>query len=147
MNDRPKIGIGVLVIKNHTILLGKRKNSHGQGAWATPGGHLEYGETLEECSKRELQEETNLRAESIKKLWFTNDMHIQENKHYITIFMLVDKFSGELINREPEKCEYWQWFDFANLPKPLFLSLENLIYAEKGLEKCSEMAGAAQLMR
>ena len=100
MNNRPKVGVGVLIIKDFKILLGKRKNAHGQGAWATPGGHLEFGETLEECAKRELFEETSLIAESIKKLWFTNDIHLQEGKHYITIFMIVDKFSGKLKNLE-----------------------------------------------
>lgn len=135
MNNRPKVGVGVMVINDGKILLGKRKNSHGEGAWAPPGGHLEFGEALEECAKRELIEETNLVAESIKKLWFTNDIYIQEDKHYITIFMVVDKFSGELINLEPEKCEYWQWFDLTNLPSPLFLSFNNLMNKENGLER------------
>ena len=135
MNNRPKVGVGVLIIKDSKMLLGKRKSAHGQGAWATPGGHLEFGETLEECAKRELLEETGLIAESIKKLWFTNDIYLQEGKHYITIFMIVDKFSGELKNLEPDKCEGWQWFDLNNLPSPLFLSLENLINKEKVLEK------------
>jgi 8-oxo-dGTP diphosphatase len=135
MDNRPKVGVAILIIQDFKILLGKRKNSHGQGTWATPGGHLEFGETLEECTKRELLEETSLQAGSIKKFWFTNDIHVQEDKHYITIFMLVDKFSGELKNLEPDKCEHWQWFDLNNVPSPLFLSLENLIHKEKALEK------------
>ena len=135
MNNRPKVGVAVMIINDSKILLGKRKNAHGQGAWAPPGGHLEFGETLEECAQRELLEETGLIAESIKKLWFTNDIHLQENKHYITIFMVVDKFSGEVKNLEPEKCEGWQWFDLNNLPSPLFLSVDNLINKEKALEK------------
>lgn len=85
MINRPKVGVGVLIINDSKMLLGKRKNSHGQGTWAPPGGHLEFGETLEECAKRELLEETGLIAESVKKLWFTNDIHLQEDKHYITI--------------------------------------------------------------
>jgi len=135
MNNRPKVGVAVMIINDSKMLLGKRKNAHGQGAWAPPGGHLEFGETLEECAQRELLEETGLIAESIKKLWFTNDIHLQENKHYITIFMVVDKFSGEVKNLEPEKCEGWQWFDLNNLPSPLFLSVDNLINKEKALEK------------
>lgn len=43
MNKSPKVGIGVIVRKDNQILLGKRKNSHGDGCWAFPGGHLEYG--------------------------------------------------------------------------------------------------------
>ena len=143
MINRPKVGVAVLIINDFKILLGKRKNAHGQGTWATPGGHLEFGETLEECVKRELFEETDLIAESIKKLWFTNDIHLQEDKHYITIFMIVDKFSGELKNLEPDKCECWQWFDLNNLPSPLFLSLENFINKEKVLEKSTRFKQAS----
>ena len=120
MNNRPKVGVGFLIVNDFKILLGKRKNAHGQGAWATPGGHLEFGD-FEECAKR-VFEETGLIAESIKKLWFTNDIHLQDDKHYITIFMIVDKYSGKLNNLEPEKCEGWQWFDIHNLPSPLFFT-------------------------
>jgi hypothetical protein len=39
MHNRPLIGVAVIVINDGRILLGKRKNSHGDGTWAFPGGH------------------------------------------------------------------------------------------------------------
>jgi ADP-ribose pyrophosphatase YjhB (NUDIX family) len=39
---RPKVGVGVMVLKNGKVLIGKRKGAHGAGEWAWPGGHLEY---------------------------------------------------------------------------------------------------------
>lgn len=57
----PGLGVGVLVIENGRVLLGKRKGSHGAGTWSAPGGHLEYGESIENCAEREVLEETGLR--------------------------------------------------------------------------------------
>ena len=52
MTNRPSfpIGINVIVVRDKKILLGKRKNSYGEGTWALPGGHLEEGEGMEEAA-------------------------------------------------------------------------------------------------
>ena len=127
MAQRPKVGIGVIIKKNKKILLGKRLNAHGEGTWSFPGGHLEFGESWEECTKREVLEETNLQITNIKFHAVTNDIFKKENKHYITIFMESDYSSGELQNMEPYKCEKWDWFTWDNLPEKLFLPIRNLI--------------------
>jgi 8-oxo-dGTP diphosphatase len=45
------------------VLLIKRKNEPFKGAWALPGGFIEYGqETIEECAIREALEETGLQV-------------------------------------------------------------------------------------
>ena len=49
---RPRVGLGVFVKKEGKVLVGERKGSHGAGTWALPGGHLEGGESFEECCKR-----------------------------------------------------------------------------------------------
>ena len=52
--NRPLIGVAAIVIKDKKVLLGKRKNAHGAGTWAFPGGHLEFNESIEACAKREV---------------------------------------------------------------------------------------------
>lgn len=124
LNKHPRIGIGVIVIKRGTVLLGKRKNSHGEGNWAFPGGHLEFGESPEECAMRELAEETGLIATTIiAGPWVNN---VFEDKHYVTLFMFIPEFTGVEIVLEPHKCEGWQWFDWRHLPEPLFPPIQSL---------------------
>jgi len=128
-HSRPQVGIGVIIENEDEVLLGKRLNAHGEGNWSFPGGHLEFGESWEECARREVREETNLEITNVEFFSVTNDIFQPENKHYITIFMKCDYHSGKLINLEPRKCEKWQWFSRDNLPEQLFLPIKNLMKA------------------
>ena len=127
MEKIPKVGVGVIIRKDNKVLLGKRKGSHGKGTWAFPGGHLEFQEELDSCVRRETQEETSISVKNIKFATITNDIFKEENKHYITIFMVCDWESGEVKNMEEDKCEKWEWFEWSNLPRPLFLTINNLL--------------------
>ncbi|MFT5749975.1 MAG: 8-oxo-dGTP diphosphatase [Ancylomarina sp.] len=121
------VGIGVAVIKEGKVLLGKRKNAHGEGTWAFPGGHLEYQESWTDCAIRETLEETGLAIDNVRFGTVTNDIFYAEQKHYVTIIMLADYEYGDLRNREPDKCERWEWFTWENLPDALFVSIESLL--------------------
>lgn len=120
----PKVGLGVVIIKDGKILLGKRKNAHGEGAWCYPGGHLEFGESWEECARRETIEEAGIKIKNLRFGTVTNDL-FEEHKHYITICMVADWASGEVKIMEPDRCEKWGWFRWDKLPKPLFLPTIN----------------------
>lgn len=56
------------------------------GTWQFPGGHLEPGEELLDCGARETLEETGLKVEGKGVFTITNDVFLNEGKHYITIF-------------------------------------------------------------
>jgi 8-oxo-dGTP diphosphatase len=124
---RPLVGVGVFVRHDGKILLGKRRGSHGEGAWALPGGHLEYQEELAECVRREVLEETSLTVANIAFGTITNDIFKAEDRHYLTVYMVCDYAGGELRTMEPHKCAAWGWFCWDELPRPLFLPLENLL--------------------
>jgi len=72
-------------------------------------------------------EEVSIKIKNLKRGHFTNDIHKEEGKHYITIFIIAEYDTGEIKTLEPEKCEGWQWFSWDNLPKPLFLPIQNLL--------------------
>ena len=128
--QRPGVGVLVILKCDKKILLGKRKGSHGHGEWSFPGGHLEINETIEECGKRELLEETgiDLKIKSLNNNEYTNDIFLIEKKHYITLYQTY--YLNELLIPsllEPEKCFQWGWFDIDNLPEPLFLCVKNYL--------------------
>lgn len=127
VGNRPIVGLGVIIVKNNKVLLGKRKSSHGTGSWAFAGGHLEFGETFEQCAVRETAEETGLHITNVRFAGITNDIFVADHKQYITIFVLAEYVSGEPKVLEQEKCERWEWFAWNNLPQPLFLSIQNLL--------------------
>src|SRR5260370_21881156 len=124
---RPVVGIGVSVLRNRRMLLGKRGNVHGAGDWSTPGGHLDFGETPENCAIREVREETGLTIENVRPGGVTNDIFLSEQKHYITLFLIADCPAGTPEPLETDKCEGWVWHDWTVLPEPIFLPLRNVM--------------------
>jgi 8-oxo-dGTP diphosphatase len=125
---RPKVGVGVLVFKDGKVLLGKRKNSHGQGEYAPPGGHMEYMESFEQTAKREVMEETGIEIENVRFLRLRNQKEYTP-AHYINVGLAADWKSGEPKIMEPEKIEGWNWYNIDNLPMPLFAGVSTLIEA------------------
>jgi 8-oxo-dGTP diphosphatase len=127
--DYPKTGVTVLVMKDKKILLGKRLGSHGAGNFAFPGGKLEWGETFEQCARREVREETGIEIANIRFLRLLNFRFY--GKHFTDVGLLVDWESGEPTAMEPNKCEGWNWYGIEEIPKPLFDGCESCFEALK----------------
>ena len=124
-SGEPRVGVGVIIVRDGLVLLGKRAGSHGAGSWALPGGHLEFGETVADCAAREVLEETGLEVHDIAAAPYTSDVFAREGRHYITRFVTAQA-TGEPEILEPGKCLAWGWFRWADLPQPLFLPLLTL---------------------
>jgi 8-oxo-dGTP diphosphatase len=131
----PRVGVAVIVRRGNTVLLGKRRStSHGDGVWQFPGGHLEWGEDIADCARREALEETGLHVQVEGFGPYTNDRFdataTHEAKHYVTLFVLARSESGEPQRCEPDKCEAWAWFRWDALPAPLFLPIQHLLASD-----------------
>lgn len=123
-DQQVRVGVGAFVLSspaqnshNPTFLIGKRLGSHGAGTYALPGGHLEFGETPEDCAAREVLEETDLVVKNVRFLTATNDIMRKEGKHYITMFMVCERADerAEPSVMEVDKCEGWEWSSWEEL--------------------------------
>ena len=116
--ERPKVGVGVIFVREGKVFLAKRRGSHGENTWASAGGHLENGETLEECARREAMEELGVTVGELRFLCVSNI--IAYGKHYVDI-----EFVGDIDNQEPQLMEPEAfidsgWFNLDELPNPIF---------------------------
>ena len=106
----PKVGVGVLVVRDDQVLLCKRCGRHMNGLYAAPGGHLEYGESFVECASREVKEETGYDVQ------LKGVRDILSGKRKSTRVRAVDVvFNGEVVGGEMQdslegKC-YWVQLD------------------------------------
>lgn len=124
----PRVGVAVIIRRGDRVLLGRRRSStHGDGVWQFPGGHLEWGESVHACARREALEETGLAVTVVGDGPWTNDVFAEEQRHYVTLFVLASSEQGDPVVREPEKCEAWQWFSWEALPTPRFLPIDHLL--------------------
>jgi 8-oxo-dGTP diphosphatase len=126
MREKPQVGTAMIITREDKVLLMKRKSPHGRGTWSPPGGHLDFGETLEGCAARETKEEVGLDMVDIRFRCVTNDIFESEGKHYVTIWMEGTPVGEPRIVSEQE-AEEIGWFAWDALPEPLFLPLENLV--------------------
>ncbi len=122
INQKPQVGVGIIIFKNNKVLVGKRKASHGAGEYAFPGGHLEFGETIFETAKREVKEETDLDVNEFEFFSVAVELRyiISDSKLYLNLGVKAVYNGGEPKAMEPDKCEEWKWFDLNNLPDKIY---------------------------
>ena len=123
---KPGLGVGIMIVKENKILLGLRNPDkvkasselQGQGTWTMPGGKVEFMEKLVDAAKRELEEETSLKATRLDFLCISDDM--TDTAHFVTAGFIVREYTGEVKIMEPETILEWKWFGLNNLPSNLY---------------------------
>jgi len=134
-NKKPGVGVGVMILRDNKVLLGKRHSDpdkadselRGEGSWTMPGGKLNFKEELKDAACREVLEETGVKInkEKLENISVTDD--ILEDVHFVTIGFLCNKFEGEPKVMEPDEIVEWEWFDLSNLPEHIFFPSEKIL--------------------
>jgi ADP-ribose pyrophosphatase YjhB (NUDIX family) len=85
-NKNIKIKVRGVIINDSKLLIVKHI---GTGYMALPGGHLEYGEDIITCLKRELVEELGVMPEIGKLLYINTFIEKKNNTEYVEFFFEV----------------------------------------------------------
>jgi 8-oxo-dGTP diphosphatase len=85
-NKKPALSVDVIIeYPDHEIILGKRKVKPFKGEWGLPGGHVDYGETVEDAARREVKEETGLEIELLNIVGIFSDPERDPRGHAVSI--------------------------------------------------------------
>lgn len=119
------VSAGAMIVNEKgEVFLSKRsqKATNERGCWETPGGAVEFGETLQEAVEREIYEEYGIHIEIIKQFPAENHILPNEKQHWVATTFLARIKTGESPKiMEPDKCDAIGWFPLDCLPEPLSL--------------------------
>lgn len=119
--DRLKVKLAVYLIprRNGEVLLSLRQNTGWMdGHYSLVAGHVEAGETAKEAMIREAEEEAGatLLDDDLKFVHVLYRMSNESDDNYIDIFFESERWDGEFVNAEPNKCGGLEWFKIDDLP-------------------------------
>ena len=120
--DHIGIGVGAIIVndRNEIFLMQRGSGSkNGAGAWAFPGGTVEFGETLAHAVVREIREEFGIEIETVRQLPAFDQILEGERQHWIATSFIARIRSGEPKILEPAKCSDCGWFAASALPSPI----------------------------
>lgn len=129
MENRVPVGVGVIVVRQGKVLIGRRNGKNGYNTWSMPGGHLDVGETPEDTAVREVLEETGLVVANPQFIGYTNDIFPEAQKHYLTLWVAVEYISGEPRITDTHEMDAFEWVSYVELgqKRNIFLPLVNFL--------------------
>ncbi len=121
----------LVLSKDKQVLLSRRFNTGYQdGKYSLVAGHLDGGETAQQCIIREALEEIGITL-NLEHLKVVHVMHrIAPDREYFDIYVYATEWSGDISNVEAEKCDELKWCLMDRLPENILpevkFALENI---------------------
>ncbi|MFX4291818.1 NUDIX domain-containing protein [Streptomyces bohaiensis] len=104
----------------------------GRGLWDVPVGKCDPGEAVPDAAVRELHEETGLVVDPAD-LRLGHVVHGARGAEapggFLTVVFVTERWSGDLVNREPAKHSEARWVPTGDLPSDVVFSADRLLEA------------------
>lgn len=100
------------------VLLVQRGIEPFKGKWAFPGGFMQIDETVEECARRELEEETGLKNASVEQFYTFSDVNRDPRERVITVAHYALVRLSEV--KGGDDAASAQWFAESEIPSLAF---------------------------
>lgn len=113
---RMPVALHLLLVRGEEVLLLRRFNTGFEdGKYSVPAGHLDGNETVIEATVREAREETGIGL-SPADIRIVQVMHRFAEEERIDYFLVADRWSGDIVIAEPDKCDALEWYPVDALP-------------------------------
>ena len=99
----PVPAVGVVCLRDDSVLLIRRGTPPRQGEWSLPGGRIEPGERAVDAALRELREETGVEAEITGLIDVVDGLFPEAGRHYVLVDYAVRWISGEPVAGDDAK--------------------------------------------
>ena len=122
-----RAAVYLLLIKDEKVLLSRRFNTGWMdGKYSLISGHLDGDEKVSVSIIREAFEEAKIKIKK-ENLIPATVVHRNSDQEYIDFFFVANKWDGEIIIGEPDKCDELKWFPLGNLPDNLLSYIKEAI--------------------
>ena len=135
------IGASYLYLeRDGKILLLRRFNTgYSDGNYSLAAGHIDQGESPRSCMLREATEEIGITVLSEDlELVHVMSRFVDDGGERLNFFWKCSKWTGEVTNVEPHKCDDLSWFSINDLPDNLVPELKIALASIKKNESYSE---------
>jgi 8-oxo-dGTP diphosphatase len=99
--------VDLIVRKGNKILLERRGREPFTGMRCLPGGHVDYGETVENAALRELKEETSIDAKLVGILGVFSDPKRDPRGQRISVVFIADWINGDPVGADDAESAEW----------------------------------------
>jgi 8-oxo-dGTP diphosphatase len=120
---RPAVTVDIVVLssdRDPQVLLVRRKQEPFAGSWAIPGGFIDMEETLESAARRELLEETGLKAAKLIQVKTFGDPDRDPRGRTISVVYLTHADRHRTKPRAADDAAQVGWHSLRRPPKLAF---------------------------